>query len=539
MKYYNISEQGTSHKESEIVCQDYSKSERLNNNWYFGAIADGVGSAIYSNIGSQNAVEAAFDFFKTRITENDSYEEIISLLKLCYRYSLDTVFKVSQKMEKPISEFDTTLDVVLYNGEKLLWGHSGDGGIIGEKNDGTFYSITSRQKGSDSVSVIPLRGGEETWEFGMEENIASVLMVTDGMLDGLFIPVLLNIPLNKKELDNNSFKKNNVYVSAAIFFMNPYSSYKCAEANYSDNLIKQFVKNGTNVNDQKLFLACLKNAYNNIFKPEIADKIIQECDKYYNFISGLNEITDDKTVLCIMNDNKRIISDNINYYREPDWEWRTNLYNALLYNRDIPEIVAGNPVYDEKNGICWRVEKEDNYLKSDNVKREDNTSYFQNSKYPLNSDYNKKLENRIKELENKNNSLIMENNIINNTNNENISKQKRLNKKNIGMIIINVILTIVLAVFTVISLSKSLSRNDNSKYDEIKEIVGVNTNEVKEIKDILDLKLSKQELEEINYKISRINGRIRKLENDKSEVHNKNVNTSNVATRGGVSNNRE
>jgi hypothetical protein len=69
--------------------------------------------------------------------------------------------------------------------------------------------------------------------------------------------------------------------------------------------------------------------------------------------------------------------------------------------------------------------------------------------------------------------------------------------------------------------------------------VGVNTNEVKEIKDILDWKISKQELEEINYKISRINGRIRKLENDKSEVHNKNVNTSNVATRGGVSNNRE
>ena len=51
----------------------------------------------------------------------------------------------------------------------------------------------SRQKAEDGVSLIPLRSGYTTWEIDTyEEDLAGVLLVTDGVLDALS-PYLLKI----------------------------------------------------------------------------------------------------------------------------------------------------------------------------------------------------------------------------------------------------------------------------------------------------------------------------------------------------------
>ena len=57
---------------------------------------------------------------------------------------------------------------------------------------GEIKALTNRQKGADGVSVRPLRAGSTSWEFGVsQEAAAGVLLVTDGLLDGVIEPNLL------------------------------------------------------------------------------------------------------------------------------------------------------------------------------------------------------------------------------------------------------------------------------------------------------------------------------------------------------------
>ena len=55
---YGYSIQGKSHIQRGVVCQDSSKVQRLRANVYMGIVADGVGSAAHSDIGSKMAVDA-------------------------------------------------------------------------------------------------------------------------------------------------------------------------------------------------------------------------------------------------------------------------------------------------------------------------------------------------------------------------------------------------------------------------------------------------------------------------------------------------
>ena len=56
MILYGFSIQGKSHIDKGTVCQDSNKTGRLRAGYYFGAVADGVGSAPHSDIGSKLAV---------------------------------------------------------------------------------------------------------------------------------------------------------------------------------------------------------------------------------------------------------------------------------------------------------------------------------------------------------------------------------------------------------------------------------------------------------------------------------------------------
>lgn len=47
MILYGFSIQGKSHIDKETVCQDSNKTGRLRAGYYFGAVADGVGSASF------------------------------------------------------------------------------------------------------------------------------------------------------------------------------------------------------------------------------------------------------------------------------------------------------------------------------------------------------------------------------------------------------------------------------------------------------------------------------------------------------------
>ncbi|MCG6133218.1 MAG: protein phosphatase 2C domain-containing protein [Nostoc sp. LLA-1] len=69
------SEIGTSHKIQEIPCQDYG-FYRIYNDLIVGAVADGAGSAKYSDVGSKLAVETVIECFSEINKYPDKQEEL-------------------------------------------------------------------------------------------------------------------------------------------------------------------------------------------------------------------------------------------------------------------------------------------------------------------------------------------------------------------------------------------------------------------------------------------------------------------------------
>ena len=55
---YGYSLQGKSHIDRNTVCQDSSAAVKLKSGYYLGVVADGVGSAPHSDVGSGIAVES-------------------------------------------------------------------------------------------------------------------------------------------------------------------------------------------------------------------------------------------------------------------------------------------------------------------------------------------------------------------------------------------------------------------------------------------------------------------------------------------------
>ncbi len=344
---YGFSVQGKSHIKRGTVCQDYNKVVDLGGRWYLGVVADGVGSAPRSDVGSRTATEALCDFCRRNIDSQMSDGQLENMMRQGYEYAWGEIVRYAQKENVVVDHLDTTLSAVLYNGEKVIYGHAGDGGILVRQYDGKIRPITKRQKGADGSSVIPLRGGNLSWDFGIyEEKVAAVLLATDGMLDGVFQPVLVNLPPDKDSLVRGNFSKDSAYITAAEFFMSPDSVYRNRKIKDPDGIIKKFIGGKLEGEDQEVFLKCILENYIKLLGKENAIQICRKISKYYYAVWALKEVMDDKSVVCLMNERKSVAPQDITYYYEPDWKWRQERYNALLYGKPMSE----NPGEDMSGG---------------------------------------------------------------------------------------------------------------------------------------------------------------------------------------------
>lgn len=202
---YGVTQQGAYHVEHDLVCQDAHFYKIINEHFAIGAVADGLGSEKYTDIASKIAVEKAVAFCEEKIEENDAEEKIIDVLTNAFRVALAEIYKVADEAGNERLEYDTTLAVSVYLNGNVYYGNSGDSGIVVLNQNGTYEALTTQQRDENGY-VFPLCFGEEKWVFGKKENVSSVLMATDGMLETLF-PFLL-----RKE-------KVSIYVALAHYLM--------------------------------------------------------------------------------------------------------------------------------------------------------------------------------------------------------------------------------------------------------------------------------------------------------------------------------
>ena len=284
--FYGTSIVGSSHIKNGTVCQDSHRISVLKNGWIVAAIADGVGSAIHSEIASKMAVDVAVSFFEERIDNATLLSDALELLPQAYANAENRIERFSEELGHSITEYDTTLSVVVYDGDNIVYGHSGDGGIVALTIEGLYVPITKPQKADDGICVIPLRAGANHWEFGIEHGkFVSVLLATDGVYD-TFFPYLLK------------GQKNEVYVPLIRYFM--------------DN-------NWLNISDDN---------FNDVKKSRLD---FLDSDVY-------QPVTDDKTIVVLLNSTTKAEFQSEDYYKEPDWEalqleWNKKAYPHLYADK--------------------------------------------------------------------------------------------------------------------------------------------------------------------------------------------------------------
>lgn len=325
---YGFSLTGTSHIQQDVGCQDAHKVKILENGWVIAAIADGVGSAKHSEIGSKIAVETTVDFCENSMPSDHSTDSIKSMIIDAYNCALKSIDHEAEKAGNRIEEYDTTLDLVIYNGKTIIYGHVGDGGIIGLTTFGEYVSITSPQKGIDYISVIPLRAGYRSWEIDTyEAELSTILMVTDGMWD-ILKPYLL------------AREKNSIYIPI-VFLLSDFNCYKDEDEPgvVINNSIEAFLNNKM---DYECFYQRMSTGLKQYFEEELVTSIIKSISAYNYPFALMNSVTDDKTVVGVMNSENIPKANNLAYYKEPDWGKLQDEWNRLAYPHLYPENQAKN-----------------------------------------------------------------------------------------------------------------------------------------------------------------------------------------------------
>jgi serine/threonine protein phosphatase PrpC len=283
--------EGTYHIKNDIVCQDSHSIIKVNDNIVVAAVADGLGSADYSDVASRLAADISTEYCKENLNLQGTVDEILAIIKTSYTNALRAIEERAKSENHDLEHYDTTLSLALLIDNTLYYGHSGDSGIVALTVDGTYEKVTEQQRDEDN-RVFPLFF-KDRWEFGLfEHKVCSVFLATDGMLEPLFPFLIKNEPVS-------------IYVSLARYFM--------------DNRALNIDNNGE-------------------------DSVKTRIEEFIKNIPD-EQINDDKTVVVLINTSKESTIQPEEYYKEPDWvvlkrkhdeEWKRLAY-PHLFKDEKPE----------------------------------------------------------------------------------------------------------------------------------------------------------------------------------------------------------
>ena len=202
---YGVTRIGTYHIEHDIVCQDAHYIKKLSDSCVIAAVADGLGSELYSDIASKEVSHTSVEYCASKFDPKLDDDEVLDLIEQSFRVSQNKIEEIARSQNHESKQYDTTLDLVIYTKGKLFYGHAGDSGIVALLSDGTYKQLTIQSR-DEFGYVFPLCF-EDRWVFGVsEKEVASVFLATDGILETLFPAALRSQPVK-------------LYVALAQYFM--------------------------------------------------------------------------------------------------------------------------------------------------------------------------------------------------------------------------------------------------------------------------------------------------------------------------------
>lgn len=299
IRFYSACMAGPYHIDNGIPCQDSRYIVARDDGIVVAACADGLGSELHSDIGSQIASRTAVTYCAEHIDSNISTEKILKVIKHSFVNAFKAVLEKAEEMKEDIDQFDTTLCLAIYDGETVWYGHSGDSGLIVKFNTGHYCPVTTQQRDEDGC-VFPLCSGPEYWVFGkVEGSVSSLMLMTDGVWEQMCHPLLRN-----------------------------------EEVKINTALIRSFMEHTET-------------------EPSVIDKVEEACVDYLERFPK-EWLDDDKTVIVLYNPENPAAEMPEEYYKYPDWNALKEKNRALLYNEYTSDSLANI----KENATCSvRVDK--------------------------------------------------------------------------------------------------------------------------------------------------------------------------------------
>lgn len=188
LKFYAVNEAGPSHRAAGLPCQDSFCVAHVAQGPLVAAVADGLGSARLSQVGSSVASHCAVHALTRELAEAPGPDAWCDALARAFSSAEKAVEATAAEQCADPGELDTTLCVVVYDGRCAAWGNAGDSGALCALTDGTYGRLTLQDRDEEG-RVYPLCF-DDRWSFGMARDVASVVLATDGVLECLAPPVL-------------------------------------------------------------------------------------------------------------------------------------------------------------------------------------------------------------------------------------------------------------------------------------------------------------------------------------------------------------
>ncbi|GHU58827.1 hypothetical protein FACS1894133_4330 [Clostridia bacterium] len=282
---YGFSMCGKSHERHNDICQDSHFFEKVSDRIAIGAVADGLGSEIHSDMASKVAAKSSVLYCQKKISDDTPNDIVTEIIKEAFNHAKSAIEKIADENNYEYDQCDTTLSLAVLKNSYLFYGNSGDSGIIAYTTDGKFTQITNQQRDENGL-VFPLYFGESKWIFGQTEgNIASVLLATDGMLE-IITPFIL------QDSDNT------IHVRLAAYFM----EHNALGISLSENA-------------EESFSAAVSNR-----------------EQYINNIPA-DTVDDDKTILVMADNSVKVVLQPDEYYAEPNWEELNKRHNEFFFKK--------------------------------------------------------------------------------------------------------------------------------------------------------------------------------------------------------------
>ncbi len=185
-KYVGASVIGTSHVKLGKPCQDSHGITVCAEDCLVGVVADGLGSAEYSDVGSKIAADSVIGYMTHELDlipphSNDDWQDLLQRAFVLARKNLE---KEAQSRGCELRDLGTTLIVFTAFPGGIAIAQIGDGAVVVQSDDGILTTFSSPQRGEYANETVPLTmdNALERVRYSVQANsIRNIAAFSDGL----------------------------------------------------------------------------------------------------------------------------------------------------------------------------------------------------------------------------------------------------------------------------------------------------------------------------------------------------------------------